>query len=86
MAVWKLEILYLIIGAAAEAKLRYKIGGDQLYAYGIPVTIPFINVRGGFNFGSMMTTVQKFGLNQEIRNPPWYGILRFVHDNVFIRS
>ncbi|HVB12764.1 MAG TPA: CrcB family protein [Nitrososphaerales archaeon] len=64
MAIWKLDLLYLAIGALSGVYLRYKIGSDALFVYGVPVTILFINVLGSFILGLSMTTVQRFGLSQ----------------------
>jgi len=64
LAIWKLDLLYLGVGAVVGAYLRYKIGSEVVYIYGIPVTILLINVLGSFALGLSMTMVQKFGLNQ----------------------
>jgi len=64
LAIWKLDLLYLAIGALSGVYLRYKIGSDALFVYGVPVTILFINVLGSFILGLSMTTVQRFGLSQ----------------------
>ena len=78
-------MLYLAVGAITGAYLRYKIGSEAVYIYGIPVTILLINVLGSFALGLSMTTVQKFGLNQGYVVPTRDWILRVVHDNVIIR-
>lgn len=64
MTLWKLDLAYLIVGAIAGAYIRYKVGGEQIFFYGIPVTILFINVTGSFILGLSMASVQKFGLSQ----------------------
>ena len=64
MAIWKLDLVYLAVGALSGVYLRYKIGSDALFVYGVPVTILFINVLGSFILGLSMTTVQRFGLSQ----------------------
>jgi fluoride exporter len=64
LPIWKLDVLYLIVGAVAGAYLRYKIGSEAFYIYGIPVTILLINVLGSFILGLSMTTIAKLGLSQ----------------------
>jgi len=64
LAIWKLDLVYLAVGALSGVYLRYKIGSDALFVYGVPVTILFINVLGSFILGLSMTTVQRFGLSQ----------------------
>lgn len=64
MPVWKLDLLYLIIGAIAGVYLRYRIGNSSIHFFGIPVTILLINVLGCFILGLSMTTISKLGLGQ----------------------
>ena len=60
----RLDLVFLIVGAAAGAYLRYRIGGSQVSIAGIPLTILFINVLGSFILGLSMMTIQRFGLSQ----------------------
>jgi CrcB protein len=64
LAIWKFDIVFLIIGAITGAYLRYRIGTDQISFLGIPMTILVINVLGSFTLGLSMTTIQRFGLSQ----------------------
>ncbi len=56
--------MYLFIGAVAGVYLRYKIAGNDFFFSGIPLSILLVNVLGSFILGLSMSTVQKFGLNE----------------------
>jgi CrcB protein len=64
MPIWKFDLLYLFVGAIVGVYLRYRIGSNLVYFSGIPITILFINVLGSFILGLSLTTIQKFGLNE----------------------
>ena len=65
MVVLKFDLVYLAVGAFAGAYLRYRIGQNQLYFAGIPISILMINVLGSFILGLSMTAVSLLGLSKD---------------------
>jgi fluoride exporter len=65
LAIFKIDLAFLIVGAVTGTFLRYKVGSTPVFFGGIPLSILFINVLGSFILGLSMSTIQRFGLNQD---------------------
>lgn len=62
LAIWKIDLVYLAVGAIIGAYLRYRIASSEFYIAGIPLAVLSVNVLGSFILGMSMAGAQKYHL------------------------
>jgi fluoride exporter len=60
------DVAYVSIGAVAGALLRYKVTGEGLFIYGLPVSVLLVNVLGSFILGMSATAATQFGMDPRL--------------------
>lgn len=60
------DVAYVSMGAIAGALLRYKVTGEGLFLYGLPVSVLLINVLGSFILGMSSTATTSFGFDPRL--------------------
>jgi CrcB protein len=63
LAILKIDLIFLAVGAILGAYLRYKIASSEFYIAGIPLAVLSVNVIGSFVLGMSMAGAQRYHLS-----------------------
>ncbi len=62
--VW--DVALVSIGAVAGALIRYRVTGEGIFVYGLPVSVLMINIVGSFILGMSAAATIQFGMDPRL--------------------